>query len=416
MDRQNIRKNNWNKYCELQPQSIQPIHVFPRNNKHIKIVSLGSGSSGKLTILKQLKYIYKESYTEEEKHNINDENKAVIRRNCVTGILCLLKKSQELYDLSPQMFAKCLVNLNDNIIADIKIITSYRSESFDDILDYNAVQKLGKAINRIWHLDSIYETWKQHLCGMYCFVVNMDYFFNKVTDIMNEKYTPSKQDYLKMRLRTTGLTEFQWNVRGYNFQFVHTGGQRNERLKWIHCFEGVSCVLFVIGLDHFCKALFEDEQKNALLEAIELFEEISKLKYLRYSKMAVILARTDVFDRCLKYNSMKCCFGDYYNEIDVVKDNLDSWIRMIGFIWSDINIEIPIAVIRLLLFYCGHLWKWDPFMVHGLQFIKDIVLRIRPDAMVYELCCMNTDEVKDVMEDIQKRLIESMSINLPYFN
>eukprot|EP01084_Bolivina_argentea_P116757 207400_1 len=303
--------------------------------------------------------------------------------------------------------------MDDQTVADIQLIVNYGSESFSEALDYVQVTELGKAINRIWHLEAIYETWKLYRYGKYSFIVNMNYFFNKVTDIMLEEYQPTKEDYFKMRVRTTGTVEFQWADKcGNTFEFFHTGGQRNERKKWIHHFSGVSCVLFVIGLDHYCKGLFEDEKKNALLEAVETFDEICKLKYFRRSKMVVILAKTDMFHECLQYNSLKICFGDYYKGTNFEKRDLDKWIRVIQMIWSDIDIDIPIDVIALLLGYCGHLWKWDAVFVHGIKFIKNIILRIRPDTTVYEMCSVNTEEVKFVMEDIQKNLVESVTIKL----
>lgn len=49
---------------------------------------------------------------------------------------------------------------------------------------------------------------------------------------------PSEQDILLARIRTTGIREERLNVDGQLFQFFDVGGQRNERRKWIHCFEG----------------------------------------------------------------------------------------------------------------------------------------------------------------------------------
>lgn len=37
------------------------------------------------------------------------------------------------------------------------------------------------------------------------------------------------------------------------------GGQRSERKKWIHCFEGVTAVLFIVALSGYDCCLVEDK-------------------------------------------------------------------------------------------------------------------------------------------------------------
>lgn len=38
------------------------------------------------------------------------------------------------------------------------------------------------------------------------------------------------------------------------------GGQRSERKKWIHCFENVTAIIFMVALSEFDQVLIEDEQ------------------------------------------------------------------------------------------------------------------------------------------------------------
>ncbi len=38
------------------------------------------------------------------------------------------------------------------------------------------------------------------------------------------------------------------------------GGQRSERRKWIHCFDNVNAVIFIIAISEFDQVLAEDEQ------------------------------------------------------------------------------------------------------------------------------------------------------------
>lgn len=40
---------------------------------------------------------------------------------------------------------------------------------------------------------------------------------------------------------------------------VDVGGQRSERRKWIHCFEGVTSIVFCVALSAYDLVLAEDE-------------------------------------------------------------------------------------------------------------------------------------------------------------
>jgi hypothetical protein len=66
---------------------------------------------------------------------------------------------------------------------------------------------------------------------------------------------PTNEDVLKMRVRTTGVIEapFQIKYQKMNlaFKMIDVGGQRSERRKWIHCFDSVTAVLFVVAISEY---------------------------------------------------------------------------------------------------------------------------------------------------------------------
>ena len=57
------------------------------------------------------------------------------------------------------------------------------------------------------------------------------------------------------------------------------GGQREERRKWIQCFNDVTAIIFVTACDSFNMMLFEDEGENRLRESLELFKNIWNNRY-----------------------------------------------------------------------------------------------------------------------------------------
>jgi G-protein alpha subunit len=55
---------------------------------------------------------------------------------------------------------------------------------------------------------------------------------------------------------------------------VDVGGQRNERRKWIHCFENVKAVVYLVGLSGYNQCLYEDASVNRMQESLKLFRQV----------------------------------------------------------------------------------------------------------------------------------------------
>merc|ERR1712187_597915 len=88
-------------------------------------------------------------------------------------------------------------------------------------------------------------------------------------------------------------TEYE-NIK---FQMVDVGGQKNERKKWIHQFQNVSAICYVVSLSAFDEMLLEDAETNSLHDAIELFQEImnSDSHWFKESSLFFIMNKKDLF-------------------------------------------------------------------------------------------------------------------------
>lgn len=49
---------------------------------------------------------------------------------------------------------------------------------------------------------------------------------------------------------------------------VDVGGQRSERRKWIHCFENVTSIMFLVALSEYDQVLVESD--NEVSPSVEL--------------------------------------------------------------------------------------------------------------------------------------------------
>jgi hypothetical protein len=117
---------------------------------------------------------------------------------------------------------------------------------------------------------------------------------------MQDDYVATQQDMLLARVRTSGIVTEKYIIDGVDFEMYDVGGQRNERKKWIHCFDDVTAVIFVAALSEYDQALFEDSTANRMTEAVELFGEICNNKYFAKSSIILFLNKKDLYEEKIK--------------------------------------------------------------------------------------------------------------------
>lgn len=61
---------------------------------------------------------------------------------------------------------------------------------------------------------------------------------------------------------------------GFDCSMFDVGGQRDERRKWIQCFNDVTAIIFVTACSGYNLVLREDPSQNRLRESLELFRSI----------------------------------------------------------------------------------------------------------------------------------------------
>lgn len=83
-------------------------------------------------------------------------------------------------------------------------------------------------------------------------------FFSDVERLFGRDYLPTDQDILRTRLRTTGITETIFELGNLTYRMFDVGGQRSERKKWIHVFDNVQVVLFLVAISGYDHVLVED--------------------------------------------------------------------------------------------------------------------------------------------------------------
>merc|ERR1712167_297393 len=138
------------------------------------------------------------------------------------------------------------------------------------------------------------------------------YFLERIRNTFSKDYVPSDQDILQSRKATVGIVETKFYIANVPFVMYDVGGQRGERKKWIHCFEGVRAILFIASLSEYDQGLFEDRNKNRMQESLNLFEGILSLVWFRETPIILFLNKNDVFKKKIKHIELGRFFNDYY--------------------------------------------------------------------------------------------------------
>jgi guanine nucleotide-binding protein subunit alpha len=140
---------------------------------------------------------------------------------------------------------------------------------------------------------------------------NIQYYYANIDRLFRKDYLPNDQDVLRSRLRTTGITETLFELGQLNYHMFDVGGQRSERKKWVHCFEGVHCLMFVAALSGYDQCLVEDKTANQMQEALLLFESIMSLTWFKRSSIILFLNKMDLFKGKLADKPIRDYFPDY---------------------------------------------------------------------------------------------------------
>lgn len=96
-----------------------------------------------------------------------------------------------------------------------------------------------------------------------------------------------------------------------SFRMFDVGGQRSERKKWIHCFEGVTAIIFCVALSGYDLVLAEDEEMNRMIESMKLFDSICNSKWFVETSIILFLNKKDLFEEKIKRSPLTICFPEY---------------------------------------------------------------------------------------------------------
>uniref|UniRef100_A0A6A7G6F3 Guanine nucleotide-binding protein alpha-1 subunit n=1 Tax=Hirondellea gigas TaxID=1518452 RepID=A0A6A7G6F3_9CRUS len=263
-------------------------------NKTLKLLLLGAGESGKSTLFKQTIQLYGDGFSTEELTGYTH----IVYNNTISAMKTLIEESFNLFEVTGdseyQISPRCERHTKRIIGCE-----------FDVEID----PELADTIQTLWQDPGISRTFNER--AKFQLSDGAKYYFDRITHIGEPGYIPDTEDILRCRVRTTGIVETSFVIEHVNFKMFDVGGQRNERRKWIHCFEKVTAVIFVAALSVYDQVLYEDDTINRMSEALQLFAEICNSRWFLDTSMILFLNKKDLFVQKIEDVPLSVCFPEY---------------------------------------------------------------------------------------------------------
>ncbi|KAK4685088.1 hypothetical protein P7C73_g5065, partial [Tremellales sp. Uapishka_1] len=268
--------------------------------KECKILLLGSGESGKSTIVKQMKIIHQNGYSKDELLNF----RMIVHKNVIDSAQALVMACRKLG-----------VDPEDPINrGHADRILEYRMDNDPQAV---ASQEILHAVESLWH-DPIIPVVMDRSSEFYM-MDSATYFFSNIRKVGAPDYIPDEADVLRARTKTTGISETRFNMGKLSIHMFDVGGQRSERKKWIHCFDSVTSIIFCVALSEYDQVLLEENGQNRMQESLVLFESVINSRWFLRTSVILFLNKIDVFKQKLPKVPLVHYFPEYSGGADINK-------------------------------------------------------------------------------------------------
>uniref|UniRef100_A0A915JK68 Guanine nucleotide-binding protein G(I) subunit alpha n=1 Tax=Romanomermis culicivorax TaxID=13658 RepID=A0A915JK68_ROMCU len=261
------------------------------NTHEVKLLLLGAGESGKSTLVKQMKIIHSNGYTADERLSY----KSVVYSNVIQSMMAILRAMQQLrIDFQwpdRQEDARKFFALVDNIMENSMPI------------------ELAHCMKRLWVDQGVQICFRRS--REYQLNDSAAYYLGSMDRLCMANYIPTQDDVLRTRVKTTGIVEINFSYKNLNIKMFDVGGQRSERKKWIHCFEGVTAIIFFAAMSEYDMVLAEDDEVNRMAESMKLFDSICNNRWFLDTSIILFLNKKDLFEEKIQFVPLKVCFHDY---------------------------------------------------------------------------------------------------------
>ncbi|CAF0766280.1 unnamed protein product [Didymodactylos carnosus] len=281
--------------------------------RELKLLLLGTGESGKSTFIKQMRIIHGSGYSEDDKRSFVK----LVYQNIFMAMHSMIRAMETLK-----------IQYRDKRNEEHALLV--RSVDYETVTTFES--QYVEAIKSLWNDPGIKECYDRR--REYQLTDSAKYYLDSIDRIASPSYLPTEQDVLRVRVPTTGIIEYPFDLENIIFRLmVDVGGQRSERRKWIHCFENVTSIMFLAALSEYDQVLVESDNENRMEESKALFRTIITYPWFTNSSVILFLNKKDLLEEKIMHSHLV----DYFPEFDGPKRDAQAAREFILKMYVDLN-------------------------------------------------------------------------------
>nr|CAH7766390.1 unnamed protein product [Callosobruchus chinensis] len=351
-----------------------------------KLLLLGTGESGKTTIINQMKILHINGFSDQERKDRIPH----IRQNIHESIYEILNNMKKIHPPIDIHEHQCRVSYEYILELGPNIPTDFTDEYFDHV-------------KTTWSDEAVQKTYERS--NEYQLIDSAEHFLNRIDEIRRPDYIPTNQDILFCRITTKSISKIEFKIpvpKKYGgglaeFWMFDVGGQRGQRKKWIQLFDGILGILFLIAASDFDQTLREDSKTNRLQEAYNLFTDIVHSKFVRDAGLIVFLNKQDVLKRKIEQGrKIEVYFREFSSFVPSSEKECDNdYERAKSFMKQKI---LDIASKPVIIEHLG--------FVKGKNLIQELPPR---EVYVHYTIATDTCNIKKVFNSVHEIILKSIT-------
>jgi len=322
-----------------------------KKGTYLRVVTMGISGSGKSTFSKQLKLLYCNGFTDEERIAYRD----ILFYNVLHGMKELVTEAAK---------------LDCELRSDLRKTFRFFMELNPLTTEWNSA--LQENIEVLWADKAIQKTWT--LSGAQLTQIsNLKYLIENLDRYCSDGFIPNTEDILRARQRTTGFNSFNFEISKINWSIVDAGGQLCEQLKWQTILSGDetnvdeeittekskgkqskskkrvnTAVVYFVALDEYDVASLDDPTKSKMEMSKAALENLDNETSF---PLIIFLNKFDLFTSKIKstkgFESFKTTFPDYtgkQNEIEAANHVLSCFKAGVDREKHDLSVHLTCAL------------------------------------------------------------------------
>ncbi|VDI48710.1 Hypothetical predicted protein [Mytilus galloprovincialis] len=205
------------------------------------------------------------------------------------------------------------------------------------------------------------------------------YFIDHIDRITESNYIPNLYDILHCTINSCGITEHSYNIDGHLLRFIDIRGARTERRKWIHYFDNMSVLMFIVALSDYNKIESYSDGENRLDIAKSLFKAIIDYPWFQNCGIMLFMSKKDIIEEQIMHTNLV----DYFPEFRGPKKNAHEATEFIIKMFVELNTDHD----RIIYPYSVCLLDAENVRSVLASAIKDMVMNQNLMKNTISTCC-----------------------------